>query len=780
MSLNPRPALQRLLRFKSIPARASHHTQSAVPTWRPVALSCCSCNSKQQISRSTPRRRLLHTTPDTTQNDPISSDIAPGSIHEKTPEQPEPEQTPELNLDPSFDPTVLPYSCPGCGAFTQWVSPEEAGFYSLRRKPVKDYIRRTSAQRKEEGSAEESKAEDDGAEKADKPVEDKLAEEPAAEEVRIEDKEVESKDAPVETKPVEEPTAGEVQMEDKVSENTNAPAELSENPMADEVQVEGMDPENTDVPAQAKQAEVPAAKSKGTGHLDSIVAVSQTKNISIDVPSEEIKVPLCDRCHNLINHNHASPIPYPPISYIEDIIAESPYRHNHVYHVIDAADFPMSLIPNISRILDLQKLRSKNRRARTIEYSSSGRKPVVSFIITRSDLLGSQKEFVDHMMPYFLNVMREKLGKKGDKLRLGNVHLVSAHRGWWTKEIKDKIWEEGGGVWMVGKTNVGKSSLMSVVFPKTPVSLPPSKRGNVGKIKEGKHSLLPPPEDLDLELPGSLRDPENMNQVPDEADILLPPVQQVDGYPIFPIVSASPGTTASPIRIPFGKKRGEVIDLPGLSRGGLEEYVKDSHKADLIMKKRLKPERYTLKPRQSLILGGGLVRITPADNNAELVILAAPFITLKPHITSTEKAILMQAQERQVPNVENISNDGIGPSIASAGVFEITADVTKTYGPPADQRKSIASLPYRVLSTDILIEGCGWVELVVQVRARDLEDGIIPKVEVFTPGGKFVSSRMPMCAYSFLLEKRRKAAKAAGRRPARSMKRIKKRAQGGG
>ncbi|KAK2802121.1 hypothetical protein FQN50_007485 [Emmonsiellopsis sp. PD_5] len=761
MSLNPRPALQRLLRFKSIPARASRHTLSAGSTWRPVAFSCCSCNGKQQISLSTPRRRLLHTTLDTTQNDPISSDLAPGSVPEKTPE-PEPEQTQELNLDPSFDPTVLPYSCPGCGAFTQWVSPEEAGFYSLRRKPVKDYIRRISAQRKDEASAEESKAEDDGAEKADKPVEDKLAEEPAVEEVRIGDKDAETTNAPVETKPAEEPTAGEVQMEDKGTLNTNAPAELTENPVADEVQVEGKEPENTDVPAQAKQAEVGAAKSK-------------------DAPSEEIKVPLCDRCHNLINHNHASPIPYPPISYIEDIIAESPYRHNHVYHVIDAADFPMSLIPNISRILDLQKLRSKNRRARTIEYSSSGRKPVVSFIITRSDLLGSQKEFVDHMMPYFLNVMREKLGKKGDKLRLGNVHLVSAHRGWWTKEIKDKIWEEGGGVWMVGKTNVGKSSLMSVVFPKTPVSLPPSKRRNVGKIKEGKHSLLSPPEDLDLELPGSLRDPENTNQAPDEADILLPPVQQVNDYPIFPIVSASPGTTASPIRIPFGKKRGEVIDLPGLSRGGLEEYVKDSHKADLIMKKRLKPDRYTLKPRQSLILGGGLVRISPApaDNDAELVILAAPFLTLKPHVTSTEKAILMQSQERQVPNVENISNDGIGSSIASAGVFEITADVTKTYGPPADQRKSIASLPYRVLSTDILIEGCGWVELVVQVRARDMEDGVIPKVEVFTPGGKFVSSRMPMCAYSFLLEKRQKAAKAAGRRPARSMKRVKKRAQGG-
>lgn len=36
---------------------------------------------------------------------------------------------------------ALPVACPGCGAFTQWVEPEEAGFYSFDRKPVKQYIR---------------------------------------------------------------------------------------------------------------------------------------------------------------------------------------------------------------------------------------------------------------------------------------------------------------------------------------------------------------------------------------------------------------------------------------------------------------------------------------------------------------------------------------------------------------------------------------------------------------------------------------------------------------
>lgn len=36
----------------------------------------------------------------------------------------------------------LPRSCPGCGAFTQTVSPEQPGFYGTNRKSVKAFIDR--------------------------------------------------------------------------------------------------------------------------------------------------------------------------------------------------------------------------------------------------------------------------------------------------------------------------------------------------------------------------------------------------------------------------------------------------------------------------------------------------------------------------------------------------------------------------------------------------------------------------------------------------------------
>ncbi|EQL29434.1 hypothetical protein BDFG_07978 [Blastomyces dermatitidis ATCC 26199] len=669
MSLNPRSALRRLIKFGYLPSPAPRLSYSALSKWRPAA-----CRKDCLEHTLYPPRRLLHTSPDTLD----SSNTPPLEIPESIP--------------PNLDPTLLPFSCPGCGAFTQWVSPDEAGYYSINRKAVKEYIRRFSPDSEEGASAAEN-----------------------------------------------------------IQNGSNI--------------VEIVD----DAPAEGKSA-VPSAQP----HEDT-------------TPPNDIKVPFCDRCHGLINHGIASPIPYPPISYIEDIIAESPYKHNHVYHIIDAADFPMSLIPNISRILDLAKLRTQNRRAKNIQYGGGGRKPVLSFIITRSDLLGSQKEFVDHLMTYVLNVMRESLGSKGENVRLGNVHMVSAHRGWWTKEIKDKIWEEGGGVWMVGKTNVGKSSLLQVVFPKSPKTLPPSKLRASGKFEDSLQpnnriwsSTDPSVDHSDPPLPGELKDPDpkQNKEVNEEVDVLLPPAQKVTQYPIFPIVSSLPGTTASPIRIPFGKKRGEVIDLPGLSRGGLQEFVKDDHKADLIMKKRLKPERLTIRPKQSLVLGGGLIRITPVDAD-NIVVLAAPFVPIQPHVTSTEKAILMQAEQREMSNVPRITKEGIAESIQSAGVFEIDGDVTKTYGKPTSlpldrkQKKRLSTLPYRVLSTDIVIEGCGWVELAVQVRTKDLEAGVMPKVEVFTPTGKFVASRKPMCAYSFLLEKHQNAARKRAKRPMRSVRRAK-------
>ncbi|KAJ5544629.1 hypothetical protein N7461_006933 [Penicillium sp. DV-2018c] len=450
---------------------------------------------------------------------------------------------------------------------------------------------------------------------------------------------------------------------------------------------------------------------------------------------------VCDRCHDLIHHNKAVSSPKPTILALRNYLEESPYKNNRVYHIIDAADFPMSLVPRIHWALLLQEQRSRNRRSANEKYKHGRKLPTLSFIITRSDLLAATKEQVDSKMDYIRTELREALGRSGREARLGNVHMISAHRGWWTKEVKEEIREHGGGIWVVGKANVGKSSFIEACFPKD------SK--NLEKVEEWMERRRDDDE-YQKQREAALLNP----------DSLLPPAPREGLYPVLPVVSSLPGTTVSPIRIPFGRGRGEVIDLPGLERGLLEDFVKDEHKRDLIMTKRVKPERCTIKPGQSLLVGGGLVRITPV--NPEDTVMSASFISLETHITNTQKAHEMQIEERPYGGTV-IMKEGTGSTIASAGKFDLKWDTTMSNLPTSlakavkDKGVPVPSLPYKVMSADIIIEGCGWIELSVQIRSkRSTEDGpSYPQVEVFTPNGEHVASRRPIECWNFIAEKKK-------------------------
>lgn len=492
-----------------------------------------------------------------------------------------------------------------------------------------------------------------------------------------------------------------------------------------------------------------------------------------------IPLPICDRCHDLMYNSRGDPIAHPSIEDLADSIVESPFSRNHVYHVLDAADFPMSLIPSIHNHLTLAKPRSQNRRSK----HSFPHRPTLSFLITRSDLLAPSKEMVDKMMPYFQSVLRTALGRSGRDMRLGNIHLVSAKRGWWTGDIKDSIWKRGGGNWMVGKLNVGKSNLFEVLFPK-------GSGERVIEYDEEKQQNDQKPVTQDDDV------------LPEHS--MLPPSQPEMPFPTLPLVSSLPGTTASPIRIPFGNHKGELIDLPGLERGNLDEYVQKAHKLDLVMTTRPNVVQYNIKPGQSLILGGGLIRVTPVldESDTNSTVLAYPFVPIDAHVTSTAKAIGIQQQERE-SGVVSILSENAGPAIASAGKFTLDCDVTKQRaGPLLRAGVSFSNLPFRVFSTDILIEGVGWVELICQVRKRRLpvrsesstqcDDTFVPfvshdekistsvndefpKVEIFTPNGNHIGQRKPLSAWEMLEEgKRTRSKETNGNRPRKSMKGLKK------
>lgn len=559
---------------------------------------------------------------------------------------------------------VLPVCCPGCGAYSQTVEPNEAGYYSKTRKQARKLLSGTNqaADSQEVESNEAVALEEQGKEVAD--------------------------------------TTQHVVEE---SEDSTAPKPRH-----------GVMFENTAEPA---------------------TQVLETSRVPAQV---------CDRCHDLIHHNRAVPAISPSIYSIREYLNESPYKHNRIYHVVDAADFPMSLVDNIYEALSIQEQRSKNRRAATDKYRGGRKLPTISFVITRSDLLAPTKEQVDTKMEYMRSLLREKLAQEDVDFRLGNVHMISAHRGWWTKKVKEEIREHGSGVWIVGKANVGKSSFIEACFPKDSKSL--EKIAELVERRAAESTVL------------------TQHTSTLDSGGLLPPAPREDLYPVLPVVSSLPGTTVSPIRIPFGRGKGEMIDLPGLDRGALADYVCDEHKRDMMMTKRKKPERFTIKPGQSLLLGGGLVRITPV--NPDDVVMAACFIPIEAHITSTEKAIEMQAQTRAYPG-ESIVKDGIGKAIASAGTFGLSWDVTMSHLPRSvakaaeDRKVKLPRLPYRVMSTDILVEGCGWVELTAQIRAkssRDPGDGeepprSLPQIEVFSPHGQHIAARRPIECWTFVADK---------------------------
>ena len=497
--------------------------------------------------------------------------------------------------------------------------------------------------------------------------------------------------------------------------------------------------------------------------------------------------PVCNRCHDLTHHNFGTSIAHPSIHAIRDIVSESPHKYNHIYHVLDAADLPLSLIPSLDQYLSLSPQRSSNRRAKTGQFHH-GRKAEVSFIITRSDLLAPKKEQVDALMPQLVKILRDALGRSGDHIRLGNVRCVSSRRGWWTKQIKEDIWSRGGGGWMVGKVNVGKSQLFENVFPKGRVQHPQNdiKGYHIQQSQtfgDGRGHAASNSNDHPIQASRSDRPSSPQSFLDTVGNSLLPPAPMEMAYPTLPLVSSLPGTTASPIRLPFGNGKGELVDLPGLSRGGLEDFVNDHHRSQLVMRDRVKPAQLVIKPGQCLIVGG-LVRITPSA--PDYTMLAYPFVSLPCHVTSQDKAVTMHRDEGR-PERSSIAKAGIADRMQSAGSFSIKWNVTKQRAGPLTRKDaaglSVEKLPFQIFSLDVLIEGCGWIELVVQVRRRDMEptsadenffdNSPYPRIDIVSPDGKGIGIRRPLGAW-LLGSNKTKPSSQRTVRPRRSMKGVKK------
>ena len=591
----------------------------------------------------------------------------------------------------------LPLCCPGCGAYSQTIDPNEPGYYDEGRKQVRKH--RAAVNRASENKRDSQDTKD------------------------TEDKQ-------------------------ETQEQTGDSKEKAE--------------------TAARDIQLALANSRKTGkqpRLSSVYSPYHSLGLSLHVLSEDRTLekarttaadylvqstpttPICNRCHDLMHHNAAASAPSPTLSAIRELLNESPHRDNHIYHIMDAVDFPMSLASGIYKALNVQEQRSRNRRATVDQYKGGRKLPDITFVITRADLLAPEESLVDSKMEYMRSVLRDALGKWAADIRMGNVHMISCWRGWRSKQVKEQIREQRGGVWVIGKTNVGKSHFIETCFPKDSRNL--EKIADLVERRGGEPSNFIQEEDLAL-------DP--------DAGGLLPPAPREGLFPVFPVVSSLSGTTVSPIRIPFGRGRGEMIDLPGLERDGLEPYVVDRHKRDVWMTHYVRdPLRCTITGGRSLLLAGGLVRITSV--HPDDVLLAACFVPFDSHVTRTDKAVQMQRQETPYPKTE-IMKEGVGETILSAGIFDLKWDITQDNLPTAlskaieDNRATMPALPYKVFGADILIEGAGWIELSAQVRTKETElTGGIPQVEVFTPNGRHVGLRAPIQCYKFVQQRKKKKEK---------------------
>lgn len=313
-------------------------------------------------------------------------------------------------------------------------------------------------------------------------------------------------------------------------------------------------------------------------HLDALKAAAAT-------------TPVCVRCHTMVHHHSAPPLPsYPTLDTLTSLLVSSRHKTNHVYHLVDAGDLPMSLVPQLRGHLYTSLPREITRGL------------TISYVVTRADLLMPTEAQVRSLATWIKKVLKDAL-PAGEKVEGRNaeegVHIVSARRGWGVGRIKLETRHREGGVWVVGAVNVGKSMLVREVWPE-------AGEGRAGSVEDA--------EEFDI-LPAALEGVEAV----EEEEVKGGGDGKEDGQrkkqgrgmliQVSPTVSDLPGTTAAPIRVRFktaggvGKKIfGELIDLPGFERwigfgdNGLLPFVREEKRKEFGIEKLVVPEQYIIKP----------------------------------------------------------------------------------------------------------------------------------------------------------------------------------------
>lgn len=152
----------------------------------------------------------------------------------------------------------------------------------------------------------------------------------------------------------------------------------------------------------------------------------------------------CVRCHFLKNYNYALDVEVTEESYV-DTISRIKDKYALAIVIVDLLDFPCSMWPNMPELL--------------------GSKRPVFIIGNKIDLLPrDSNSYLDHIK----SCLKKEILKRGfNQLNIKHVSLVSAKTGYGIEELITQLqnkWAYQGDVYLLGCTNVGKSSLFNVLL----------------------------------------------------------------------------------------------------------------------------------------------------------------------------------------------------------------------------------------------------------------------------------------------------------------------------
>ncbi|KAL1132191.1 hypothetical protein AAG570_010148 [Ranatra chinensis] len=164
------------------------------------------------------------------------------------------------------------------------------------------------------------------------------------------------------------------------------------------------------------------------------------KEIFKECNEKDLRGLTCQRCHFIKNYNTALSVSVDPDSYPK-LLSKIKNERALVILMVDLTDFPCSIWPGILDII--------------------GRKRPVFVVGNKVDLLwGDCKGWMDH-------TKKQLLSSFPRETNIQHVCLISAKTGFGVEELINKLhtyWQYKGDVYLVGCTNVGKSSLFNALL----------------------------------------------------------------------------------------------------------------------------------------------------------------------------------------------------------------------------------------------------------------------------------------------------------------------------